>query len=100
MVGVCYGLRKTKHMRTSRERQKQPRVHGVMGDFMADFSHTIICWKDNTVGYKQPRSFPECIDDNFLIQVIEEPMRRGVMQNLIQGRAGGDCESQRQVWLQ
>ena len=39
--------------------------------------------RDNTAGHKQSRRFLECIDDNFLLQVIEEPMRRGAMLDLV-----------------
>ncbi|GAB0205517.1 hypothetical protein GRJ2_003017300 [Grus japonensis] len=46
---------------------------------MEDFKHPDICWRDNTVGHKQCTRFLECVDDNFLLQVIEEPMRGGAM---------------------
>ncbi|GAB0197130.1 hypothetical protein GRJ2_002178300 [Grus japonensis] len=48
-----------------------------------DFSHPDICWRDNAAERKQSRRFLECIDDNFLLQVIEEPTRRGAMLDLI-----------------
>ncbi|MCQ4179366.1 hypothetical protein FK518_27770, partial [Klebsiella pneumoniae] len=44
-------------------------------DLMGDFKHQDICWKG--------RRFLECVDDNFLLQVIEEPMRRGAMLDLV-----------------
>ncbi|GAB0176134.1 hypothetical protein GRJ2_000078600 [Grus japonensis] len=50
---------------------------------MGDFNHPGICWRGNTAGHKQSRRFLECIDDNFLLQVIEELMRRGAMLDLI-----------------
>ncbi|GAB0187581.1 hypothetical protein GRJ2_001223400 [Grus japonensis] len=50
---------------------------------MGDFNHPDICWRDNTAGHKQSRKFLECVDDIFLLQVIEEPMRRGAMLDLI-----------------
>ncbi|GAB0206702.1 hypothetical protein GRJ2_003135800 [Grus japonensis] len=50
---------------------------------MGDFNHPDICWRDNTAGYKQSRKFLECVDDNFLLQVIEEPTRRGAMLDLV-----------------
>ncbi|GAB0209334.1 hypothetical protein GRJ2_003399100 [Grus japonensis] len=50
---------------------------------MADFNHPDICWRDNTAGHKQSRKFLECINDNFLLQVIEEPMRRGAVLDLV-----------------
>ena len=33
--------------------------------------HPDICWRDNTAGHRQARRFLECIDDSFLLQVIE-----------------------------
>ncbi|GAB0199978.1 hypothetical protein GRJ2_002463200 [Grus japonensis] len=48
-----------------------------------DFNHPDICWRDNTAGHKQSRRFVECIDYKVLLQVIEEPMRRGAMLDLI-----------------
>ncbi|GAB0209472.1 hypothetical protein GRJ2_003414300 [Grus japonensis] len=50
---------------------------------MGDFNHPDICWRDNTAGHKQSRRFLECIDDNFLLQVIEEPTRSGAMLDLV-----------------
>ncbi|GAB0176076.1 hypothetical protein GRJ2_000072800 [Grus japonensis] len=50
---------------------------------MGDFNHPDIFWRDNTAGHKQSRRFLECIYDNFLLQVIEEPTRRGAMLDLI-----------------
>ncbi|GAB0195045.1 hypothetical protein GRJ2_001969800 [Grus japonensis] len=50
---------------------------------MGDFNHPDICWRDNTAGHKQSRRFLECVDDNFLLQVIEEPTRRGAMLDLV-----------------
>ncbi|GAB0208867.1 mitochondrial enolase superfamily member 1 [Grus japonensis] len=50
---------------------------------MGDFNHPDICWRDNTAERKQSRKFLECVDDNCLLQVIEEPTRRGAMLDLI-----------------
>jgi len=50
---------------------------------MGDFSHPDICWRDNTAGHRQARRFLECTDDHFLLQVIEEPMTRGAMLDLV-----------------
>ncbi|GAB0205938.1 hypothetical protein GRJ2_003059400 [Grus japonensis] len=36
-----------------------------------DFNHPKICWRDNTAGHKQSRKILECVDDNFLFQVID-----------------------------
>jgi len=50
---------------------------------MGDFNHPDICWRDNTAGHRQSRRFLECIEDNLLIQVIEEPTRSGAMLHLV-----------------
>ncbi|GAB0180032.1 hypothetical protein GRJ2_000468500 [Grus japonensis] len=50
---------------------------------MGDFNYPDICWRDNTAGQKQSRKFLECINDNFVLQVIEEPTRRGAMLDLV-----------------
>ncbi|GAB0180505.1 hypothetical protein GRJ2_000515800 [Grus japonensis] len=50
---------------------------------MGDFNHPDICWRDNAAMHKQSRKFLECVDDNFLLQVIEEPTSRGAMLDLV-----------------
>ncbi|GAB0199646.1 hypothetical protein GRJ2_002430000 [Grus japonensis] len=50
---------------------------------MGDFNHPDICWRDNAAERKQSRKFLECVDDNFLLQVTEEPTRRGAVLDLI-----------------
>ncbi|GAB0209859.1 hypothetical protein GRJ2_003451600 [Grus japonensis] len=70
---------------------------------MGDFNHPDICWRDNAAECKQSRKFLECVDDNFLLQVTEEPTRRGAMLDLVlTNKEGlvGECEAQGQPWLQ
>ncbi|KAM9662778.1 uncharacterized protein ACIBXB_015380 [Morphnus guianensis] len=50
---------------------------------MGDISHPDICWRDTTAGHKQSRRFLECVADIFLLQVMEEPMRRGALLDLV-----------------
>ncbi|GAB0206060.1 hypothetical protein GRJ2_003071600 [Grus japonensis] len=50
---------------------------------VGDFNHPDICWRDNTAGHKPSRTFLECADDNFLLQLREEPRRRSAMLDLI-----------------
>ncbi|GAB0208586.1 hypothetical protein GRJ2_003324300 [Grus japonensis] len=50
---------------------------------MGDFNHPDICWRDNTAEHKQSRKFLGCVNDIFLLQVIEEPTRRGAMLDLV-----------------
>jgi len=42
---------------------------------MEDFNLPDICWKYNTAERKQSRRFLECVEDNFLMQLISEPTR-------------------------
>ncbi|PKU28688.1 dtw domain-containing protein 2 [Limosa lapponica baueri] len=48
-----------------------------------DFNHPSVCWKDNTAGHKPTKKFLECVDDNFLLQMVEEPIRKGAMLDLV-----------------
>ncbi|GAB0193299.1 hypothetical protein GRJ2_001795200 [Grus japonensis] len=50
---------------------------------MRDFNHPDICWRDNAAGHEKSRKFLEGISDNFLLQVTEEPRRRGAMLDLV-----------------
>jgi len=49
---------------------------------MGDFSHPDICWEDHTARHTQSGRFLQSTDDNFLMQVVEEPTRRGVLLDL------------------
>ncbi|RMC04392.1 hypothetical protein DUI87_19213 [Hirundo rustica rustica] len=70
--------------------QAQVRIGGKIGAashsealvLVGDFNHPDTCWRDNTAEHKQSRRFLEWVDD-FLLQVLEEPMRRGAMLDLI-----------------
>jgi len=42
---------------------------------MGDFNLQDICWKYNTAERKQSRKFLECVEDNFLTQLVSEPTR-------------------------
>jgi len=50
---------------------------------MGDFNHPEICWEGHTARHKLSRCFLQCIDDNFLTQVVEKPTRRGVLLDLV-----------------
>jgi len=50
---------------------------------MGDFNYPDICWEDYTARHTQTRRFLQSIDDNFLMQVVEEPTRRGALLNLV-----------------
>ncbi|KAJ7407514.1 hypothetical protein BTVI_63030 [Pitangus sulphuratus] len=80
-----------KHMQSDQEnrvdevlyRQVSAASHLQALLLMGDFNHPDICWRDNTAGHRQSRRFLECIDDNFPLQEIEEPTRRGAMLDLV-----------------
>ncbi|GAB0204516.1 hypothetical protein GRJ2_002917200 [Grus japonensis] len=79
IVRVCYRPPNQKYWADEAlYRQIGAASHSQALVLMGDFNHPI-CWRDNTAGHKQSRRFLECIDDNFLHQVIEEPTRRGAM---------------------
>jgi len=50
---------------------------------MGDFNHPDISWEDHTDMYSQFRRFLQSIDDNFLMQVVEEPTRKGALLDLV-----------------
>lgn len=37
------------------------------------FNHPDFCWESHTAGCKLSRRFLECIEDNFLVQVLGNP---------------------------
>ncbi|GAB0202510.1 hypothetical protein GRJ2_002716600 [Grus japonensis] len=83
IAGICY--RPPKQEDRADEalyRQEQPHVHKPWSS-LRDFNHPAIGWRDNAAGHKESRKFLECVDDNFLLQVTEEPMRRGATLDLV-----------------
>jgi len=48
-----------------------------------DFNHPDISWEDHTARHMQSMSFLRSTDDKFPMQVVEEPMRRGVLLDLV-----------------
>jgi len=56
---------------------------------VGDFNLPDICWKYNTEERKQSRRFLECVEDNFLTQLVGEPNRQGASLDLLfTNRAG------------
>jgi len=57
-----------------------------------DFAHSGICCKRSTAKHTQPRRFLQCVEDNFLTQVVEESTMRVVLLDLVltnkEGRMG------------
>ena len=48
---------------------------------MRDFNHTDICWISNIARHVQV--FLQCVEDNILMQVVEEPTRGRVLLDLV-----------------
>jgi len=42
-----------------------------------------VCCKYNTVDRKQSRRFLECVEDNFLTQLVSKPTREGTLLDLL-----------------
>ncbi|PKU29205.1 dtw domain-containing protein 2 [Limosa lapponica baueri] len=83
-VGVCYRLPdQDDWVDEALYRQIGAASHSQALVFMGDLNHPDICWRDNTAGHKKSRKFLECVDDNFLLQMVEEPTRKGAMLDLV-----------------
>ncbi|KAK4826983.1 hypothetical protein QYF61_013083 [Mycteria americana] len=50
---------------------------------LGDFIHSDICWKSSTASCRQSRRLLECIEDNFLSQVIDSPTRGDAILDLL-----------------
>jgi len=50
---------------------------------MGDFNHPDISWADHTARQAQSRRFLQSINDSFLMQVVEEPTRKGALLDLV-----------------
>jgi len=50
---------------------------------LGDFNHPNICWKSSMVSCRQSRKLLECIEDNFLSQVIDSPTRGNAILDLL-----------------
>ncbi|PKU34423.1 hypothetical protein llap_15271 [Limosa lapponica baueri] len=81
VVGVCYSLPDQEEVVDDaffRQLEEASLLQALV-----HLNHPDIYWKDHIAGYKKSMRLPECIDDNFLTQVIKEPMRGGTLLNLI-----------------
>lgn len=47
------------------------------------FTNSGISWESNTARHRQSRRFLQYTEDNFLMQVMEEPMRRGALLDIV-----------------
>ncbi|KAK4816578.1 hypothetical protein QYF61_017968 [Mycteria americana] len=50
---------------------------------LGDFDHPNTCWKSSMVNCRQSRRLLECIEDNFLAQVIDTPSRGDAILDLM-----------------
>jgi len=50
---------------------------------MGNFNLAGICWKFNTAERKQSRRFLECVEENFLTQLVNKPTSGGASLDLI-----------------
>ena len=50
---------------------------------LGEFNHPSICWKSSTVSCKQSGRLLECIEDNFLSQIIDSPTSGDATLNLL-----------------
>ena len=50
---------------------------------MGDFNFPDICWKYNTAERDRSQRFLECVEDNFLTQLVSEPTREGALLDLL-----------------
>ncbi|KAJ7399158.1 dtw domain-containing protein 2 [Pitangus sulphuratus] len=71
-VGVCY-------RRPIQEDQANESFRRQTG---ADSHSQALVLMEPNISWRN-KKFPECVDEYFLLQVIEEPMRRGVMLDLV-----------------
>jgi len=55
---------------------------------MGDFNHPDISWEDHTAKHTQSRRFLQSIDNNFLMQVVKEPVRRRVLDLVLTNKEG------------
>jgi len=50
---------------------------------VGDLNYPDISWEDHTARQVQSRRFLQSIDDNFLMQVVEEPTKKGAVLDLV-----------------
>ena len=84
MVGICY--------RPPNQDEEADKIFykqlGEVSQLLAlvlvgDFNLPDVCWKYNTAERKQSRRFLECVEDNFLTQLVSEPTREGALLDLL-----------------
>ena len=84
MVGVCYRP-------PNQDEEADEIFYKQLGEvsqslalvLVGDFNLPDVCWKYNTAERKQSRRFLECVEDNFLTQLVSEPTREGAPLDLL-----------------
>jgi len=74
VVGVCYRLPDEGEPTDKAlllQLQDASRSQSLI--LLGDFNHPDSCWKSSTASCRQSRRLQECIDDNFLSQVMDSP---------------------------
>ncbi|XP_068531176.1 uncharacterized protein [Anas acuta] len=56
---------------------------------MGNFSYPDICWVSDSARHKQSKGFLQSVEDNFLMQVVEEPTRQRVLLDLVLSNRDG-----------
>ncbi|RMC11217.1 hypothetical protein DUI87_12132 [Hirundo rustica rustica] len=84
LLGVCYGS-PNKEEEVDKLFYKQ--LENVSGSsalvLVGDFDLPDICWELSTAEKRQSRTFLECMEDNFLSQLVGEPARGRTMLDLL-----------------
>ncbi|GAB0209002.1 hypothetical protein GRJ2_003365900 [Grus japonensis] len=84
MVGVCYRpLNQDEEADKIFYKQLGEVSQSLALVLVGDFNLPDACWKYNTVERKQSRRFLECVEDNFLTQLVSEPTREGAPLDLL-----------------
>ncbi|GAB0208010.1 hypothetical protein GRJ2_003266700 [Grus japonensis] len=84
MVGVC-------HRPPNQDEEADEIFYKQLGEvsqslalvLMGDFNLPDVCWKYSTAERKQSRRFLECVENNFLTQLVSEPTRGGTLPDLL-----------------
>ena len=84
LVGVCYRL-------PNQDEETDEVFYEQLAEaarspalvLMGDFNFPNICWEYNLAQKKQSRRFLECMEDNFLMQMIREPARAAAPLDLL-----------------
>ena len=84
VVGFCYRL-PDQEDRVDEALYKQigAASHSQNMALIGNFNHPNICWRDNTVMHQKSKRFLESVDGKSLFQVVQEPMRKGAMLDLV-----------------